>query len=357
MDLEENLNLSNSWIPVKALRSAADIKETLKKGTHRKTASSPSGSPSKNAISVEVKANSPTSNTIHFNSLHSRYNTATLDIIPVQQDLSDSLEKKYINNISRLNEEILIMSSQLKQANETIANLTQKLNDSNGKHALNLQSLHERHEQKIRRNRQDMDNLLKEVHLKSPTLALEKIILEKNLELEMQKRKFQEKIDSMSKQFESQIETKDLQHRKQIETLKDNFLEVVLSLKGRFFEEIEKLNKRQKNDIFKAYKEMEIITCYEVNDIKDKEEDKAERLKFVDNDKDFKRKKEEDKPDNFQENDDELQIIEESSSQVNLFIRKPMRESGESDLDMSLRQLINQINLEHEGSISEIMRS
>ena len=119
MEFEEKLNISNSWIPVKALRNAAEIKDTYKKGFHRKTVSSPTGSPNKSAISVEVKANSPTSNTIHFNSLHSRYNTATLDIFPVPQDLPDASEKKYINNISRLNEEILIMSSQLKQANET----------------------------------------------------------------------------------------------------------------------------------------------------------------------------------------------------------------------------------------------
>ena len=56
------------------------------------------------------------------------------------------------------------MSTQLKQANETIACLTQRLNESNSKHAMHLQSLHERHEQKIRRNQQDMDHLLREMN-------------------------------------------------------------------------------------------------------------------------------------------------------------------------------------------------
>ena len=49
--------------------------------------------------------------------------------------------------------------------------------------------------------------------------------------------------------------------------------------------------------------------------------------------------------------------MEELSFQANMIIRKPMRESGESDLDMSLRQLINQINLEHEGSITDLLRN
>ena len=353
MDLEDNLNLSNSWIPVQALRDAADIKESFKKGFHRKTASSPSGNSSKHLVSVEVKANSPTSNTIHFNSLHSRYNTATLDIIPIHQEVTETSEKKYINNITRLNEEILILSTQLKQANETIAGLTQRLNDSNSKHALHLQSLHERHEQKIRRNRLDMDNLLKDVHIKSSNLVLEKAILDKNLEIELQKRKFQEKIDDMSKRFESQIETKENQHKNQIEALKEQFLEIILSLKVKIFEEIEKLQARHKDETDKVYKEMEIIKY--AGNKKIEEAEAEEKLKQLYNVNANERKKEDNPTENFQEND--VQIIEELSSQVNMFIRKSLRESGESDLDMSLRQLINQINLEHEDSISEIIRN
>lgn len=325
MDLEENLNISNSWIPVKALRNAAEIKETYKKGFHRKTLSSPSGSPSKNSISVEVKANSPTSNTIHFNSLHSRYNTATLDIIPFQHDLSETAEKKYITNIARLNEEILIMSSQLKQANESIAILTNKLNESNSKHALHLQSLHERHEQKIRRNRQDMDNLLKEVHLKSPNLVLEKAILEKNLEIEMQKRQFQEKFQEMTERFEKQLQAKDVQNKTQVHGLKDQFLEIILTLQGRFFDEIESLQKEYKVEVDRVAGELDGIDLA------------------------FKR------PSKEQESD--IDLIEELSLQANMFIRKPMRESAESDLDLSLRQLINQINLEPDCSLSDIMRN
>lgn len=345
MDLEDNLNLPNSWIPVRALRNALDIKESIKKGHHRKTASSPSASPNKNTISMEVKANSPTSNTIHFNSLHSRYNTSTLDISPNHQEFSDALEKKYITNIARLNEEILIMSTQLKQANETIACLTQRLNESNSKHAMHLQSLHERHEQKIRRNQQDMDHLLREMNNKSPNMALEKIILEKNLEIEVQKRKFQEKIDELTRRFEKQIEEKDKQNSNQLKVLKDQFLDIVIMLKERFFDEISTLQGQYKLEIDRVRGSMDALNDDRVMENYDGfcMENVNRREKYGIEIRD--------------EIDDDLQIMEELSATPGLYIKKSLRESGESDLDMSLKFLINQINLEHDASVLEIIRS
>lgn len=317
MDLEENLNISNSWIPVKALRSAADIKDSYKKGFHRKTASSPSASPGKNSISIEVKANSPTTNTIHFNSLHSRYNTTSLEIVPQPCDLSESTEKKYINNIARLNQELQIMSTQLKQAHETIASLTKKLNESSGQHALHLQTIHERHEQKMRRNKQDMDNLLKDFNMKSPNLALEKIILEKNLEIELQKRKFQEQVEDMTSRFEKQLENKSLQNKVQVEELKEQFLDIVLQLKDKFCKEIEGLQDEFKVEVDRVQGSFEAL-----GEKKDEEEV-----------------------------DDDLQMIEELSSQFS------RRQYVESELDMSLKCLINQINLENDCSISDLLRN
>ena len=278
--------------------------------------------------------------------MHSRYNTATLDIIPVSSDISESSEKKYINNISRLNEEILIMSSQLKQANETVAVLTNKLNESNSKHALHLQSLHERHEQKIRRNRQDMENLLKEINSKSPNLALEKIILEKNLEIELQKRKFQEKIEEMSKRFESQLEAKENQHKVQLEMLKNQFVGIIGSMKEKFFEQIGKLNEEYDKNVKKIRKNSDLLENCESYS-----EEETVLDADIDKIREAKRKSE------INQENEEFQLMEELSFQANMIIRKPMRESGESDLDMSLRQLINQINLEHEGSITDLLRN
>ena len=319
MDFEENLNICNSWIPVKALRNAADIKDSLKKGYHRKTASSPSASPSKNSISTEIKANSPTTNTIQFNSLHSRYNTASLELYPVPFDLPEPSGKKYLNNITRLNEELQIMSNQLKQAHETIASLTKKLQDSNGQHALHLQSLHERHEQKMRRNKQDLDNLVKEFNVKSPNLTLEKIIMEKNLEIEVQKRKFQEQIDQMNWRFEKCLESKEIGYREQIQVLKEQFLDVVVKMKNKFCKDIESLQSEFRLEVDRVQTSFDNLNQ---------------------------------DPQETQDLDDDLQIIEELSSHA-----LSKRQFGDSDLDLSLKHLINQINLENDGSISDLLRN
>ena len=319
MDLEENLNISNSWIPVKALRNAADIKDSLKKGYHRKTASSPSASPGKNSISVEVKANSPTANTIQFNSLHSRYNASSLELYQAPFDLPDRAGNKYLTNIARLNEELQIMSNQLKQAHETIISLTKKLQDSNGQHALHLQSLHERHEQKMRRNKQDLDDLIKDFNAKPANLTMEKIILEKNLEIEMQKRKFQEHTDQMNWTFEKHMESKEEMHREQIQLLKEQFLDLIVKMKNKFCKEIESLQSEFRLEVDRVQTSFDNL-----------QQD----------------------PQETQDLDDELRTIEELSSHA-----LSKRQFADSELDLSLKHLINQLNLENDGSISELLRN
>ena len=57
-----------------------------------------------------------------------------------------------------------------------------------------------------------------------------------------------------------------------------------------------------------------------------------------------------------QQDSSDLQIIEEMSSSNNIFI-KPLTESIESnsDLDLSLRQLINQMSFDYEMSLTDLI--
>ena len=94
------------------------------------------------------------------------------------------------------------MSNQLKMANETIACLTAKLNDSNHQHAIHIQSLHERHEQKITKIKQDIERYLNQFNSNPHNTLLEKIILEKNRELEDQQKIFNSKMSKMREKFD-----------------------------------------------------------------------------------------------------------------------------------------------------------
>ncbi|OMJ72643.1 hypothetical protein SteCoe_28868 [Stentor coeruleus] len=342
MDSKANPSQILPLSPDKPKETFSTTSLSPRKAYHRKTSSFPFSSLNKNSISIEVKANSPTSNTIHFNALHSRYNTATLNISSNLQELSESTEKKYINNITRLNEEILIMSTQLKQANETIASLTQELNNTNSKHAQYLQTLHERQEQKIRRNQQDMDRLIREMNSKSLSMPLEKIILEKNLEIEVQKRKFNGKIDEMTKWFEKNLEAKDLQQKNQLQNLKDQFLDIILSFKEGFFEEIDNVLKRSEIENRRVKEDLNRI---DMNEAEDDSMEVTRKSPFIIGKYEKKVR------------NDDLQIIEELSSEPGMIIRKTVRESAGSELDLSLRFLINQINVEYDQSISDYMHN
>lgn len=344
MDLEDNPNPAIFSSPDKPEETLSTIIGPSKKPYHRKTSSFPFSSLNKNSISIEVKANSPTSNTIHFNALHSRYNTATLNISSGFQELSESTEKKYINNIARLNEEILIMSTQLKQANETIAALTQELNKNNSKYAQNLQALHERQEQKIRRNQQDMDRLVKEMNSKALNMPLEKIILEKNLEIEVQKRKFHGKIDEMSKRFEKQLEIKDLQQKAQLQNLKDQFLDIILSFKEGFFDDIDELLRKSEVGNRRAKEDFNRI---DMHGVEEGNEEATRKSPFSIGKYEKKIRNE----------DDDMLVIEELSAAHGMIIKKPIRESAGSELDLSLRFLINQINVEYDQSVSDYMHN
>ena len=162
-----------------------------------------------------------------------------------------------------------------------------------------------------------MDNLMKDFSMKSPNLALEKIILEKNLEIELQKRKFQEQVDDMTNRFESHLENANLQNKMQVQELKDQFLDIVIQLKEKFCKDIEGLQ-----DEFRVEVERVQVSFEAMGDAKEGGD-----------------------------LEDDLQMIEELSSQFS------RRQYAESDLDLSLKCLINQINLENDGSISDLLRN
>lgn len=309
--------------------------------THRKTISSPGESPYKDSIPTEIKANSPINYPLKFNSLHQKYQETSIDSVSLEKDQPDNMPmgKKYLNNINRLNQEIQIMSNQLKLSNETIAILTSRLCETNHKHAIQIQELHQRHEQKITKMKSDIEKLFAQQSSKPSSSSLQKIIMEKNFELEEQQKRFSEKLQIITEMHEKQLKYRDIEHSSKMRTLKKQFLEVVQELQEKFFTEIENLQKNHRMDVeqvkeaLKAINnkenpsESEISTAIEIDHEKNKHHDSLS----------------------------DLQIIEELSFQQNMVIR-PLEESlgSNSEFDASLRQLINQIGFENEVSLTDM---
>jgi hypothetical protein len=228
MDIED-IELPNPWIPIKAIRAAAELKSTIRPG-HRKAASSPPSTPC-SRVSKSIGKLSSACSSIN---LHSRYNTASIESLNHIQVEIEGLQKesKFSGLVKRLNEEIFILSAQLRQANQIISQLTQKLSELNHKHILQLQALQERHEQKLRRNKHELDFLLKEITNK-----------------EQASRAQIDKKSETNQDLIEELENNSLEYQRQVDWLKEFCLEIVTNVKRKFDEDLRKIKSKCKEKI------------------------------------------------------------------------------------------------------------
>lgn len=245
MELED-LNQSNFWVSTRALREAADIKKSIKTSLHRKSlsvASNPSASASA-PDKMDFKAVDQ-----NLKTAHQRFNTASLENLnSLPPSNFSSTEKRCANKISRLNEEIFILSSELKQANEIISELSKKLANCNSKHAMNLQALQERHEQKMKRNHQEVEYLILS-NKNSQKTEVDRIRNEVQIELKKQQELFNKKYNIQEKYFLEELEKKENDYKKQVIILKNHFIEVITELKTKFIEELECIQNKYNSKI------------------------------------------------------------------------------------------------------------
>ena len=237
MDIED-IDIPNPWIPIKALREAADPKSSLR-ATHRKTASSPPSTPTSQLYKSIGKLSSACSSI----NLHTRYNTATIDSFNhIQAEIDNfKTESKFSDLVRRLNEEILILSNQLRQSNEIISNLTQRLNDQSKRHVMQLQALQERHEQKMRKNKKDFEFYLSQL--------TEKFLPDKqNLE----------KSSELNKILKEEIESNSLEFQRQIDWLKQFCIKVITEIKAKYDEDLIRIRAKCKDKIIRAKEKLRL---------------------------------------------------------------------------------------------------
>lgn len=287
----------------------------------------------KEPVLTEVRANSPI-NSLNFITLHKQYKAPTPLKQPSEKASKEvqNIEAKYLNNISRLNEEIQIMTHQLELAYEQINDLTVQINEQNHKHSLHIQKIHEKN-QKIS-ERLQVEGSFYELKVKNE--QLQRILAEKETEIKEQQSKFNENIVYLTQQYEKKLKFKENEHCFNISTLKSQFVDVIDELKNKFFSQIDELQDKHKSDsdqikeLLKGLDSREGASDSEISTALEIEQDK--QLKH-------------------QESLNDLQIIEELSFQQNISLN-PFEQSIEvsNEFDKSLRQLISQISFE--GDVS-----
>lgn len=251
----EDLDESSSWISTIALRNAADIKKIIKSNLHRKSASA---LPSEISIPLHIFPEITKGVELLLKPSHQRYNTTSLEkinsSITVESD-NTGLEKKYLSKVTRLNEEIAILSEQLRQAYKIISRLSHNLNQINNKHALHLQAIQERHEQKMKKNQQEIEFLLASSK-KNQKIEIEKLKVKSNEELEGLKMSFSNKFKAQEKDFFEEIEKKDQNYSKQITQQKYHFVEMIMDLRNKFIEELEYVQLKYKKKLHRFKEEV-----------------------------------------------------------------------------------------------------
>jgi hypothetical protein len=246
MELEEFSN-SCSWISTKALREAADIKFSIKTSYHRKSASeipTPTKLPCVPSSNTTLSAAQTPKNQIS-------WNTSLLENTSYQKSFNFDIfpqDKKYITQIQRLNEEIQILSEQLKEANELIKTLTVKLSECNSKHALHLQALQERHEQKLKRNQKELELILHSSSSFSHS-EIQKVTTEFHQALEKQQNDFESHLNMLEKRYSEDLSLKEAEFAEKESLLRQNFMTVILNMKEKFIEDLQDVKTKYKEKL------------------------------------------------------------------------------------------------------------
>ena len=243
----ENLYHSSSWISTIALREAADIKQEIKSTATLKSSQFSSELLNTKKLPSHISKTSSSSP----KAIHHRFNSNALEFFnSFENSESESTggNKRALCKISRLNEEIQILSEQLKIANETISGLTDKITEINSKHALHIQALQERHEQKIKRLHQELEFVLSSSQNYKKT-EIDKITNEHQMELDTQQEVFQEKFSFQEMEFTKELEKKDVEYQQKMNSMKYSFMGMITKLKSKFLEELNYVESKYKMKI------------------------------------------------------------------------------------------------------------
>ena len=110
-----------------------------------------------------------------------------------------------LKKIHKLNEEIAILSQQLKFSNKEIEKLNKDIDTLQIENAIKLQSMQEHHEKKLQKSKSDLDFLLKDLNMKSAAILAEHFMKIHAEEIESLKEAYEKKIEELSAKHDSEM--------------------------------------------------------------------------------------------------------------------------------------------------------
>ena len=235
MDIDElaskmSMNSTKPWL------TSAENKLSLHPRVHLRMHSTSSESVYSN-IKNNEKMNSPLNTSpVNLKQLFStllpdQYRSKT----PTALDLPEK-NKKSMSLIERLNEEILILSTQLKQANEIISYLSNKISQFNTVNEESLSAIQDDFESRLNSCKLELENECN--YLSNIIESLKKEHHAYTSELTA---KFQKKFYEQEQENEQKLEKIAFEHKKRIVFIENHYIELIMNMNHKFIEETEYL--------------------------------------------------------------------------------------------------------------------
>lgn len=250
VDSEEDSDAGQSWISVKSLKEAAELRTVFKKQSRKSSKnSSTSPSPSHNSsITMEWKPNTFINQSASFCYIHENYRhepdiytPSSKSMIPhseptlLQTQLYQT-EQRYRKLYAQYERDVRLLNEQLVDANNELAIAHQEISKAalekariQQEYALRLQNMQAHHERKMQRSKQDLDILLSEINEKAAMDLTSKIQEEHRQEIHKLRDEYEEKIEQLKTEHEIELQEKEEDFEKAIAELQDK-----LSHKGEF---------------------------------------------------------------------------------------------------------------------------
>ena len=171
--------------------------------------------------------------------------------------------------IFRLNEEIHILSQQLKSSNKQIETLNHQISEVQQENAIKLQTMQEKHEKRLHKSKNDLDFLLKDLNMKSIAIMAEQFLKKHNEEMEGLKDSYEKQIEQLRSLHENELIAKEVEGEKSLYDLKQRFFKYLAEVEKKFKHDLNRVRYRYGKEISlsKGYTEDGLSDDEELSDL------------------------------------------------------------------------------------------
>lgn len=139
---------------------------------------------------------------------------------------------KPAQKIVKLKEKLESLTAELQTANEEIARLKEKLEETHKKHASQLQNMQEKHEIKLTKTKKDIDFLLNDLNSKSTAILAETFLQKHSQEMDSVHRYYENAMISLKLDYEKQSKLQSYEKKRVLRILKTKVEKLCLTKRG-----------------------------------------------------------------------------------------------------------------------------